>query len=201
MPRNSRRRNFNNDAEDASDETTELRFTPQVIRGPLRDNVTVEEVIAAIPGSCGLLINIEKKLKCTRGAVRSLVESNQEIQQALADEEEHTKDNVVMATIEAAMNGDAKAREFFLKTQARDRGYGDKPVPQKKDDVPLVAINVPQGQTLTRRERNSEETKNDDISSWAGRYKTYDDSQTRRFTGKDLNAMMEELKRGGIEQA
>lgn len=199
-PRKSRRRNYQ-DAEDEFDDERMLpRFEPEVLKGPLRDSVTQQELMDAIPGSCGLLINIEKKLKCTRSAVRNLVENDPAIQQALADEEEHTKDNIVMATIQAAMNGDAKAREFYLKTQARDRGYGDKPVQQKKDDAPLVSINVPQGQTMTRRERNSEETKNDDIASWAGKYKKYDDSQTQRFYGKDINAMLEEMKKGGEAQ-
>ena len=93
-----------------------------------RSKITAQEFLDAIPESKGLFEPIEKKLGCTRGAIRELLEEYPELEAELKDEEEREKDRVIFAMYEDAVNGDprekGKARETLMRAVATDRGFG-----------------------------------------------------------------------------
>ena len=56
-----------------------------------RTSVTPQEVLEAIPGSKGLIVNIERVLCCTRDAVKNCLAANPKLQKEMEDEEDKQK--------------------------------------------------------------------------------------------------------------
>ncbi len=62
----------------------------------------------------------------TRQAVAAYIERHSDLKAALRDAREEMKDNAESALYKAVLGGEAWAVCFYLKTQAKDRGYIEK---------------------------------------------------------------------------
>lgn len=111
-----------------------------------RTSVGLEEVLACIPGSMGQLEPIEKRLNCTRNALRTAIEKHPEIKTELADELEREKDRIIISMINDSKDGDPKergrARETLLRAIARDRGFGERLEVTGANGNPLVFLHT-----------------------------------------------------------
>ena len=81
------------------------------------------EIIAALQQSRGLVSAAARALGMSGRAIYQRMEKTEAIRQALADERESTKDFAEAALMKAIGRGDAWAVCFYLKCQAKDRGY------------------------------------------------------------------------------
>lgn len=111
-----------------------------------RTRVDEAEFLAAIEGSCGQLEPIERKLNCTRKALRELLAAKPYLQDELDDEMERELDRTVISALKDAQDPDSrtapKSRELVLKAKARDRGFGDKLEVSGTDGAPLVFLHT-----------------------------------------------------------
>lgn len=118
-----------------------------------RTKVGEAEFLAAIEGSFGQLEPIERKLNCTRKALRELLAEKPYLQDELDDEVERELDRTVISAFKDAQNQDSrtapKSRELVLKAKARDRGFGERLEVTGADGAPLVflhtAAQIPSG--------------------------------------------------------
>lgn len=131
-----------------------------------RTSITKEELIEAIPGSKGLLLNLERKLGCTRSCISKMLEQYPEIKQELQDEMEREKDEVLNNLIEDAKSGDRASRKLFLEAQARDRGYGEKVEISGANGQPLVFLHAADVH-LTGGEENRNANKENRVEAWS----------------------------------
>lgn len=88
-----------------------------------KNGYTAEQIIEAIKGSRGFVTAVAKKLGCTRPYVYQLIKKFPTAQAALDDEREGIKDFVEGKLIEQINAGNITGIIFYLKTQAKDRGY------------------------------------------------------------------------------
>lgn len=108
----------------------------------LREKVSKEEVLAAIPTSKGLIEPIEKELLCTRKAVKQILNEHPEVKEALEEELEREKDRIEFNLMRDAKNGDPKARELFMKSRMRERHYGERLEVTGAEGAPLVFLHT-----------------------------------------------------------
>jgi hypothetical protein len=85
--------------------------------------ITQDRAAAAIKGSKGFITTIAKRLKCSRPTVYRLLEEYPELKQALTDERETQTDHVESKLFDQINQGNITAIIFYLKTQAKHRGY------------------------------------------------------------------------------
>jgi hypothetical protein len=85
--------------------------------------VTIEQALKAVKGSKGFITNVAKRLKCSRPTVYKLLEQYPELKSAISDERESQKDHVEIQLFKQIDQGNIAAIIFYLKTQAKDRGY------------------------------------------------------------------------------
>ena len=81
------------------------------------------EVIEALTKSRGLIAPAARSLGCSRDTVRSYIKEYTAVAQAKADAKEATKDLAENRLVDAIEDREAWAICFYLKTQAKDRGY------------------------------------------------------------------------------
>lgn len=79
-----------------------------------------------------------KRFGVDRTSVRDLIEREPTLQKVLHDAREGMKDHAESALYAAATAGEAWAVCFFLKTQARDRGYIERQEVDNKHTVTLA---------------------------------------------------------------
>lgn len=151
--------------------------------------VSKEEVLAVIPGSKGLIYNIEQELYCTRDAVKKAIELYPEIQKEMDDEAEREKDMVMANLIEDAKAGDKHARELYLKSQARERGFGDRVEVTGAEGQPLVFLHAV-ATDLTANPKNGNARKTDRISSWQNKAVEYHDAQIAETQSKSVDELL-----------
>lgn len=84
---------------------------------------TAAQVIEAINNSRGFVSTIAKNLGCSRMHVYRLIEKYPTAKEALINEREGVKDFVEGKLIQQVDAGNITAIIFYLKTQAKDRGY------------------------------------------------------------------------------
>jgi len=89
----------------------------------IRQKATNAEIIAALQHSRGLVSTAARRLGMSGRAIYKRMEDHEEIRQALHDEREATKDFAEASLMKAIGKGDAWAVCFYLKCQAKDRGY------------------------------------------------------------------------------
>lgn len=92
-------------------------------RPPLLDPVAVA---AELTRTRGNVAAVARAFGVDRTSVRDLIERTPALQQVCKDEREGMKDAVESVLYEQAEAGEAWAVCFFLKTQAKDRGYVEK---------------------------------------------------------------------------
>jgi DNA-binding transcriptional MerR regulator len=84
---------------------------------------TQEQVIEALEQSKGLIAPAARALDCSRDTIRSYLAEYPAVAQAKADAKEATKDLAENRLVDAIEDREAWAICFYLKTQAKDRGY------------------------------------------------------------------------------
>lgn len=87
------------------------------------NGITAAETIKAIIGSKGFVTIIGKRLGCSARHVYNLLEKYPTAREALENEREGMKDFAEGQLFKRIEGGDTTAMIFFLKTQAKDRGY------------------------------------------------------------------------------
>jgi hypothetical protein len=100
-------------------------------------NISEEKAIKSVSGSRGLITSIAKKLGCSRPTVYSLMERYPAFKQAVADEREVQTDHVESKLFEQIDQGNITAIIFYLKTQAKNRGYIERQEVTGADGEPL----------------------------------------------------------------
>src|SRR5258707_303610 len=91
-----------------------------------KGGLTVENVEAKLREMNGNMAAVGRAFGVTRGAVWKFVQSHPNLKAATVDVREAMKDNAESALQKALLNGEAWAVCFFLKTQAKDRGYTER---------------------------------------------------------------------------
>lgn len=155
-------------------------------------DVTPEEVFRAIAGTKGIIVNLERKLGCTRQAIKDIIAQYPAIKKEMDDEAEREKDIVLNNLIEDAKAGDKFARELYLKSQARDRGFGDK-VEVSNSGQPMVFLHAV-ANDLIPNARNNNATKASRIDSWASKALDYHETQTAEVNEKGIEALLDNKK-------
>lgn len=85
--------------------------------------ITAKQAIKAIQGSGGYVTVIAARLGCSRTHVYNLRDKYTSVAEALEDEREKQKDFAEGKLQEQIRDGNTTATIFYLKTQAKDRGY------------------------------------------------------------------------------
>lgn len=99
---------------------------------------TAAEVIAAIQNTRGFVTTIAKNLGCSRMHVYRLIEKYPTAKEALANEREGVKDFAEGKLLEQINAGNIAGIIFYLKTQAKDRGYIERQEISGPDGSPLL---------------------------------------------------------------
>ena len=84
---------------------------------------SVEQIIAALGESHGMIAPAARSLGCSRDTIRRYLAEYAEIAQAIADEREATTDLAENKLRDAIIRGEAWAICFYLKCMAKERGY------------------------------------------------------------------------------
>ena len=85
--------------------------------------VTQKQAIEAVKGSRGFITAIARRLNISRTQVYNLQNKWPKLAQAIADEREALKDFPESKLFSQIDEGNTTAIIFYLKTQAKDRGY------------------------------------------------------------------------------
>lgn len=104
------------------------------------NGISETKAIKAARGSNGFVTSIAKTLKCSRTHVYNLMEKYPNFKQAVADERENIKDFAEGALITEMRKGNITAIIFYLKCQAKDRGYVERQEITGKDGEPFVYV-------------------------------------------------------------
>jgi len=87
------------------------------------DEETIGEAIAKFNGNMAAAAQF---LRVSRSTISRRVSGNEELKKLVRDARESTKDDMEEELFAQALNGNTVALIFALKTQAYDRGYGDR---------------------------------------------------------------------------
>lgn len=103
-----------------------------------------QDFIDAIEGSKGLVSVVANRVGCARKTVYANIEKYESVKQALEDEREQMKDFTEGKLFEQIKAGNMTAIIFYLKTQAKDRGYIERHELTGKDGepVPIAVIKM-----------------------------------------------------------
>ena len=89
----------------------------------MASKISANKLIKAIDGSGGFITTIAQRLKVARQTVYTALEKYPTAKQAIADEKDKLKDMAEGAMMQKIKAGDNTMIIFYLKTQAKDRGY------------------------------------------------------------------------------
>jgi hypothetical protein len=87
----------------------------------------------------GNISAVARAFRTTRQSVYSFIGRRPDLKAVVAESRETMKDNVESALYTAALRGDAWAVCFFLKCQAKDRGYVEHEKPRPRSRAELEA--------------------------------------------------------------
>jgi len=82
-----------------------------------------DDFLKAIPKSGGLITTIADRVGCSRPTVYTAISKYATVKQAIEDERESMKDFTENQLFKQIKDGNMTAIIFYLKTQAKDRGY------------------------------------------------------------------------------
>lgn len=91
-----------------------------------KTQVTQAQIIQALTETGGIVSNAATQLDMTPQGLRKRVASNESIQTALEEIREQTKDLAEGVIIRELKAGDKDTARWYLASQARDRGFGNK---------------------------------------------------------------------------
>lgn len=92
----------------------------------MANGITAAEIVEAIKGSKGLVTVVAKRLGYSRMHVYRLLDKYATAKEALEDERESMKDFTENKLFDMIDDKIPAAVFFYLKTQAKDRGYVEK---------------------------------------------------------------------------
>ena len=106
--------------------------------------LTIKAVADALEEKGGNFAAVARALGVSRVAVWKFVQKHDDLKQLAHDQREGMKDNAESSLHKAIMNGEAWAVCFFLKTQAKDRGYIERKEVTGKDgnDLPSTKVSL-----------------------------------------------------------
>ena len=87
---------------------------------------SVEQIIAALGESHGMIAPAARSLGCSRDTIRRYLAEYPEIAEAIEDANEEVNDIAELKLLDAIKRGEAWAICFRLKTKAKNRGYVEK---------------------------------------------------------------------------
>jgi len=88
-----------------------------------QNEIDAKQVISLIEEYRGNVSAVAQKIGCARNTLYAFIEKRPTCQAALANSREKMVDNVESVLYSQALAGEAWAVCFFLKTQAKHRGY------------------------------------------------------------------------------
>lgn len=97
------------------------------------DIVALKMQIIALAGNISAVANV---FGVHRHTIMRRIEKSKELREILEDAREMMLDNAESKLYSKVLNGETVPLIFFLKTQGRKRGYGDKPEPPA-NPIPL----------------------------------------------------------------
>ena len=103
--------------------------------------ITQKQAIEAVRGSRGFITAIAKRIGCERSHVYNLQKKWPKFAQAIIDEREALKDFAESKLFGQIDDGNTTAIIFYLKTQAKDRGYIERQELTGADGGPIVMVN------------------------------------------------------------
>jgi hypothetical protein len=96
-----------------------------------------EQVALAIRDGRGMLSVAARALGCTRQTVDNYLQRHPACRQARTEAKELLKDTAELQLVKAIQDGEAWAICFYLKTQAKDRGYVERAEVTGADNGPV----------------------------------------------------------------
>lgn len=118
-----------------------------------------KEAIEAVKNSFGFVTEIAKKLKCSRTTVYNLMDEYPMMKEARDDERESTKDFAEGKLLQNIKKGKEISLLFYLKTQAKDRGYIERQEFSGPDGGPLPIVFVKAEKAKTRKKKGEKDEK------------------------------------------
>jgi hypothetical protein len=106
---------------------------PAIKKGPSH-----EELLAAIDDLHGNVAAIARRYRLSRRTIKRRCDRSPSLREALEDARETMKDNAESSLYSRILSGDITAIIFYLKTQAKDRGYIERVEHTGKDGAELV---------------------------------------------------------------
>ena len=97
-----------------------------------RKKVTDEQIIDALHNNVGIYVYTADELGISRQAMTRRIKANEELTEAHESAREQFKDKAEYRLMELIEEKNLRAIIFYLKTQARDRGYGENPQAEQK---------------------------------------------------------------------
>lgn len=101
--------------------------------------LTPEQIIEAIPTTGGLPVAIAAKLNVSAQTIRNYAKKYKTVADAIEHERDNTTDFVENQLLKAIKAGNITAIIFYLKTQAKDRGYVERSEVTGKNGGPVEA--------------------------------------------------------------
>lgn len=90
------------------------------------EQFTAQEMIDALTATRGMITLAAQKLDCAPNTVRRYIREYKSVAEAQRTNRDKMTDAVELKLYDKMMSGDTTAIIFYLKTQARDRGYVEK---------------------------------------------------------------------------
>jgi len=113
---------------------------------------TIDQMIAALTATKGMIAPAAKSLGMTRTALHDRVAVTPALQSVVHDERESMTDTAELALHRAIVNGEAWATCFYLKTQGKSRGYVERQEVTGANGGPIATTNGPDLSKLTTEE-------------------------------------------------
>lgn len=98
---------------------------------------TSKQLAQVLRETRGMVYVASKRLGCSDNTLRARLAREPQLQAVVDSERELTNDLVELKLLEAALRGEPWAVQFFLRTRARDRGYGDRQEITGNQHLPL----------------------------------------------------------------
>lgn len=103
-----------------------------------KKKVSTERVIAAIPGTGGIISEIAKRCGVNRNTITNYAKDNPEIQAAIEQETDTFCDVAENSLLTLVREKNVSAVIFYLKTKGRHRGYTERMEVQAVRPIPIV---------------------------------------------------------------
>ena len=100
------------------------------------------EVAQALLDARGFTSVAADKLGCTTQTIRNYIKRYRTVAQAKEEARERMKDKAEGMLLENIMSGNVAAQIFYLKTQAKDRGYTEKVEIEAGEDLTKLLMDL-----------------------------------------------------------